>query len=55
MAVVGAGDYTYDVVDDWVKLPPGMELGMVSSVATDSLDRVFAFIRTAVQPSMAGS
>ena len=40
MATVGAGDYIYDVVDDWAKLPEGMELGMVSSVATDKRDRV---------------
>ena len=52
MAIVGAGNYTYEVVDDWAKLPAEMELGMVSSVATDNLDRVFAFIRTADQPSM---
>ena len=52
MAIVGAGDYKYEVVDDWVKLPPGMELGMVSSVATDNLDRVYAFVRTPDQPSM---
>ena len=52
MAIVGAGDYRYEVVDDWVKLPPDMELGMVSSVAADQLDRVYAFIRVADQPSM---
>lgn len=52
MATVGAGEYVYQEVDDWARLPEGMELGMVSSMATDGRDRVYAFIRTPNQPSM---
>ena len=45
MATVGSGKYTYDLVQDWPKLPSGKELGIVSAVATDSQDRVYAFQR----------
>ncbi|MCH7736144.1 MAG: hypothetical protein IH872_01965 [Chloroflexi bacterium] len=45
MATVGTGKYTYDVIEDWGKLPPGDTFGMVSAIATDSKDRVFAFQR----------
>ena len=46
MATVGSGQYTYEVVEDWAKLPAGMAFGTVSAVATDSQDRVYAFQRT---------
>ena len=46
MATVGSGKYTYEVVEDWAKLPAGMAFGTVSAVATDSQDRVYAFQRT---------
>jgi DNA-binding beta-propeller fold protein YncE len=45
MATVGSGKYTYEVVEDWAKLPAGMTFGTVSAVATDSQDRVYAFQR----------
>ena len=45
MATVGAGNYTYTVIEDWAKLPPGETFAMVSAVATDSQDRVYAFQR----------
>ena len=45
MATVGSGKYTYEVVEDWAKLPAGMAFGTVSAVATDSQDRVYAFQR----------
>ncbi len=45
MATVGSGKYTYEVVEDWAKLPAGMSFGTVSAVATDSQDRVYAFQR----------
>ena len=45
MATVGTGKYTYDVIENWGKLPAGDTFGMVSAIATDSSDRVFAFQR----------
>jgi DNA-binding beta-propeller fold protein YncE len=45
MAQVGAGDYRYELVRDFLKLPPGESFGMVSRVATDAQDRVYVFQR----------
>jgi len=45
MTTVGTGKYTYTVVQDWAKLPPGETFAMVSAVATDSHDRVYGFQR----------
>ena len=45
MTTVGTGKYTYEYIKDWAKLPAGMSFGMVSAVATDSQDRVYAFHR----------
>lgn len=45
MATVGTGDYTYDYVQDWAKLPPDQRFGTCSAVATDSHDRVYVFNR----------
>jgi DNA-binding beta-propeller fold protein YncE len=45
MATVGTGKYTYNVIQDWAKLPPGETFAMVSAVATDAQDRVYAFQR----------
>ena len=45
MTTVGTGTYTYTVIEDWAKLPPGENFAMVSAVATDSQDRVYAFQR----------
>ena len=45
MTTVGTGKYTYNRVEDWAKLPPGETFAMVSAVATDSQDRVYAFQR----------
>ena len=45
MTTVGSGDYTYTLVEDWGKLPPGETFAMVSAIATDSQDRVYAFQR----------
>src|ERR671914_15945 len=44
-ATVGSGTYTYQLVQDWPKLPSGMTLGPVSAIATDSQDRVYIFNR----------
>jgi DNA-binding beta-propeller fold protein YncE len=45
MATVGTGKYTYTLIQDWAKLPPGETFAMVSAVATDAQDRVYAFQR----------
>ena len=45
MATVGSGKYTYELIENWGKLPAGDTFGMVSAIATDSQDRVFAFQR----------
>ena len=45
MTTVGSGAFTYEYIQDWPKLPPGEALGVVSTVATDSQDRVYAFQR----------
>ena len=45
MTTVGSDKYTYTVIQNWAKLPPGQTFAMVSAVATDSQDRVYAFQR----------
>lgn len=42
---LGTGDYKYEHVEDWAKLPPYFDLAEVVSVDTDSKDRVFVFCR----------
>src|SRR5919201_1218488 len=47
MAVIlGTGEYRYQVVDDWAKLPPGYEFNAdVAAVGVDRNDNVYAFNR----------
>src|ERR1700760_4583788 len=45
MPKLGAGDYTYELIRDFLKPPPGEQLGIVSRVATDSQDRIYVFQR----------
>ena len=45
MTTAGTGKYTYELIQDWPKLPEGESLGIVSAVATDSQDRVYVFQR----------
>lgn len=45
MTTVGTGKYTYTLIQDWARLPHGESFAMVSAVATDSQDRVYAFQR----------
>ena len=45
MTIVGSGKYTYELIESWAKLPEGETFGMVSAVATDTKDRVYAFQR----------
>jgi DNA-binding beta-propeller fold protein YncE len=45
MATVGTGKYTFELIENWAKLPAGQTFGNVSAVATDSQDRVYVFQR----------
>jgi DNA-binding beta-propeller fold protein YncE len=45
MTTVGTGDYTYELIENWAKLPQGQTFGNTSAVATDSQDRVYVFQR----------
>ena len=42
----GNGDYTYEVIETWAKLPYGWEWGWIPAVACDSQDRVFVYSRS---------
>lgn len=45
MAQVGTGEYSYELIPDFLKLPNGEKFGLVSRVGTDSQDRVYVFQR----------
>lgn len=45
MTRFGTGKYTYDLIQDFPKLPAGESFGLVSRVATDSRDRLYVFQR----------
>ena len=47
MTTVGTGNYRYQLIENWAKLPAGETFGNVSAVATDSHDRVYVFQRKA--------
>ena len=42
---IGTGTFTYDIVDDWAKLPQGWALGQAEP-AVDRDDRVYVFNRS---------
>jgi DNA-binding beta-propeller fold protein YncE len=42
---VGAGDYTYERVENFARLPEGESFGLISRVATDSDNRLYVFQR----------
>lgn len=44
---VGAGDFRYEVVPDWARLPSGETMGIISGVAVDSQDRIYVYARGA--------
>ncbi len=44
-AIQGEGEYRYEAVNGWAKVPPGMEWREVGSVAVDSQDNVYVFNR----------
>ena len=45
MTLVNTDKHDYDLVQDWARLPEGWTFGVVSSVATDSQDRVYVYQR----------
>src|SRR6266496_1937662 len=55
MTQVGTGKYSYELIRDFPKLPPGESFGMVSRVATDSrilaLEYVDAVLRVGRHPA----
>ena len=47
--IVGSGAYTYEVHDDWAKLPEGWVMP-AAAVTVDSQDRVYCFNRSPEHP-----
>ena len=45
MAQMGSGEYTYELIQDFFKLPAGQTFGLVSRVAADAQDRIYVFQR----------
>jgi len=45
MTQLGTGNYTYELIRDFFKLPAGQTFGLVSRVAVDAQDRVYVFQR----------
>jgi len=43
---VGYGDYQYEVIADWARLPSGWSFGWIPSVAVDSQHRVYVYSRS---------
>ena len=47
--IVGSGKHTYDVNENWARVPPGIDM-KPAAVAVDSRDRVFCFNRSNEHP-----
>ena len=45
MVTLGSGDYIYEPVDDWAKLPPGWSFKEIGGVGVDAKDNVHVFNR----------
>ncbi|WP_233838672.1 peptidyl-alpha-hydroxyglycine alpha-amidating lyase family protein [Paraburkholderia sp. ZP32-5] len=43
--IVGGGEFTYETVDGWAKLPTDWEMGEVAAVGVDRHDNVYVFNR----------
>jgi len=48
MTSVGSGNFVYEHIQDFPKLPAGTSFGKIPSVATDSQDRLYVFQRSAI-------
>ncbi len=44
--IIGEGDYRYEVIENWGKLPDGWRYGEVAAVGVDSKDNVYVFSRS---------
>ena len=44
--IVGSGEYRYEVIENWGKLPDGWHYGEVAAVGVDSKDNVYVFARS---------
>jgi hypothetical protein len=44
-AVLGSGDYRYEVIENWGTLPDGWTFHEVAAVAVDAQDQVYCFTR----------
>ena len=42
---LGTGDFVYEPVEDWAKLPPGWSFKEIGSVGIDRQDNVYVFNR----------
>ena len=45
---VGSGNFVYEYVDDWPKVPDDIKLGWVAAVAVDALDNVYVYSRSEI-------
>jgi hypothetical protein len=45
MPTMGNGEYTYEPVENWAKLPPGWSFKEIGSVGVDKNDNVYVFNR----------
>ncbi len=43
--IVGDGDYRYEQIDNWAKVPPGWSIHEVGAVGVDKQDNVYVFNR----------
>src|ERR1700681_2781806 len=43
--IVGQGDYKFEIVENWAKLPDGWSFKEVAAVGVDKNDNVYAFGR----------
>ena len=48
-SIVGSGAYTFEVQEDWAKLPAGWEMP-AAAVTVDARDRVYCFNRSPEHP-----
>ena len=42
---VGSGEYTYELIEDFAKLPEGQSFGLISRVTADAEGRLYVFQR----------
>ena len=45
MVTLGSGDYIYEPVENWAKLPPGWSFKEIGGIGVDDKDQVYVFNR----------